>query len=128
MIVADSSVWIAALRSGTGAEALQLADLLDRDEVALPVLVRLELLAGASSRQRRELKETFAALPILYPSLETWGRIEDWIETASRRGERFAIADLLIGALATEAGAAVWSLDADFARLGRLIEVFHPES
>ncbi len=130
MIVADSSVWIAALRSGTGTEALHLGELLDRDEVALPVLVRLELLAGASPRQRRHLKETFAVLPVLYPSRATWKLIEDWIEAAARRGERFGIADLMIGALAAEAGAAVWSLDVDFARLGRLrfIEIFRPEN
>jgi predicted nucleic acid-binding protein len=42
------------------------------------------------------------------------------VEAASRKGERFGAMDLLIAALATAHGGAVWSLDANFERLGKL--------
>jgi len=64
-----------------------------------------------------------SALPVLYPTDETWSTIDRWVELASEAGQRFGVGDLLIGALAVETGSLVWSLDADFARLERLMLV-----
>lgn len=60
------------------------------------------------------------ALPVLYPAPDTWRLIDGWIDLAGRRGEWFGLGDLLIGALAREVGALLWSLDADFARMEAL--------
>ena len=46
--------------------------------------------------------------------------LDDWIARAADTGQRFALTDLLIGSLAYEAGALVWSLDSDFERMERL--------
>jgi predicted nucleic acid-binding protein len=120
VIIVDTSVWVAALRSRSSPEAAQLTSLLDADEVALPVPVRLELLAGASRRDLAPLKRALSALPLLYPTDETWQLVDTWIDRASTAGQRLGITDLVIGALASETGGLVWSLDADFARLRRL--------
>ena len=120
MIVVDTSVWVSALRSTAGPEAAILASLLDADAVALPIPVRLELLSGASPQDGKRLRRNLSALPVLYPTDETWQLMDQWVARAAGRGQRFGLGDLLIGALAAEAGALVWSLDADFARLGRL--------
>lgn len=120
MIFVDTSVWVQALRSGASREATHLQDLLDGDETALAVVVRLEILSGAGSRDRVRLGRAISALPVYAPHGETWDRIESWIETAGSAGERFGIADLLVAAIAAENAGTLWSLDQDFARMERL--------
>jgi len=120
VIVVDTSVWIVGFRPGATREAQVLRELLDADQVLLAAPVRVELLSGASNRDRARLRKALAALPVVYPSDDTWGLIDEWVERAGRRGHRFGLGDLLIGALATQLGALLWSLDADFERMENL--------
>lgn len=120
MIIVDTSVWIFALRSAAGPEAIMLRSLLDADEVALAVPVRTELLMGARASDRRMLEKELKGLPLLYPTDESWRTIDRWTERASRTGVTFAIGDLLIGVLAADIGGLVWSLDSDFERMEKL--------
>lgn len=120
MVVVDTSVWVALLRGSDHATADHLTDLLLERQVALAAPVRLELLAGTSSRDMRRLRDSLDALPLYYPEPSTWPLIESWIERAIGKGERFGFADLLIAALAAERNEPVWSLDGDFKRMARL--------
>lgn len=126
MIAVDTSVWIAARRQAEIAHALD--SLIDTDEVALPLPVRLELWAGLPKRERKAFSRTFGALIQLVPTEETWTILPGWIERAAEAGERFALTDLLIAALAADIGGLVWSLDDDFARMERLklVERYDP--
>jgi predicted nucleic acid-binding protein len=120
MIFVDTSVWIEALRAGESPEARHLSALLDEGAVALAVPVRIEILAGASARNRTQLRRTLSALPVFYPGASTWRLIESWLDRASAAGERFGFADLLIGAIAAEQEGELWSRDGDFARMARV--------
>ena len=128
MIVVDTSVWVAAFRDSGGVAARVLRQLLDADEVALAVPARTELLSGASRRDRPALRRALSALPLLYPTDDTWVTIDDWVTRAADAGQSFSLGDLLIGAVAAEIGALVWSLDADFERMQKLklIERYAP--
>lgn len=117
MIVVDTSVWVAATRSPGGEVAETLRTLIDADEVALALPVRMELMAGVARKDRAALRRALTALPVVVPSEDTWQTIERWIEPAANAGDRFAIADLLIAGLAHDIGALVWSLDSDFERM-----------
>jgi len=117
VIFVDTSVWIAAFRSASGAEAAHLREILDGDLVALAAPVRVEVLVGASLQDRPRLRRVFSALPTFYPDGETWDLIDSWLDRASRAGEQFGFADLLIGALAAQQSSAVWSMDRDFPRM-----------
>ena len=128
MIVVDTSVWVAAFRDSDGVAARVLRQLLDADEVALAVPARTELLSGASRSDRPALRRALSALPLLYPTDDTWVTIDGWVTRAADAGQSFSLGDLLIGAVAAEIDARVWSLDADFERMQKLklIERYTP--
>lgn len=128
MIFVDTSVWVAALCSTAGPEADRLGQLLDLDEVALPIPVRIEILVGASSRERARLRRVLSVLPVYYPTSATWEIIDSWLDRAAAAGERFGFADLLIAALSAENHGALWSLDSDFQRMAQvgLVTLFAP--
>lgn len=120
MILVDTSVWVAALRGRPAATAQTLTGLLEADEVALPLPVRLELSAGVAQTDRAALMRSLRALPVVVPTEHTWEQVETWIERAARAGHRFGLSDLLVAAMADEIGGLVWSLDADFERMRAL--------
>ena len=128
MIVVDTSVWVSVLRSAASPEAPVFAALLDSDDMLLAVPVRTELLGGARTADREPLRRTLTALPLAYPTDDTWRMMDQWAVLARDRGERFGVGDLMIAALAREAGALVWSLDADFPRMARLkfVDLYDP--
>ena len=78
------------------------------------------IVSGRHRSDRKRLRQTLSALPVLSPDDQTWHRIDEWLDRAGDAGERFGIGDLLIAAIAAGRDAAVWSLDEDFARMARL--------
>jgi predicted nucleic acid-binding protein len=118
VIVVDTSVWIAARRQARRAEILR--SLIDADEVALALPVRLELWSGVAKHDRKAFLRAFGALPQLVPTEETWQPLQEWIERAADVGETFGMTDLVIASLTSHSGGLVWSLDSDFARMERL--------
>lgn len=120
MIIVDTSVWISFFRAETNKLVSHLRELLTQGVIGLPSPVFIELLSGTSSANHSKLKRTLAALPVLYPTHNTWRRLETWVAVAVHAGERFGFADLLIGGIAADHEASLWSLDRDFFRMRKL--------
>ena len=118
MIVVDTSVWVEARRNARIASTLD--SLIDADEAALALPVRLELWAGVARKDRKAFLRAFSALAQVVPTEETWAPLPSWVERAADAGERFSLTDLLIASLAREIGGLVWSLDGDFRRMARV--------
>ena len=127
MIFVDTSVWISFFRGGEHEAALR--ELIVEDLVALAAPVRLELLGGAPSSQARRLARLLGEVTTFYPSRDSWELAEAWTRRSAAAGQRFAVADLLIGSLAHERGNRVWSLDGDFERLARVtpLKLYRPD-
>jgi predicted nucleic acid-binding protein len=113
-VVVDSSIWIAFLRGRPAATVEHLSPLLEEDRVLLARPVWVELLAGFPKNRRSDMAWRFSGLRMLTPDEDTWAFIEDWQQKATANGFSLGVADLLIGALAAQAGASVWTNDSDF--------------
>jgi predicted nucleic acid-binding protein len=120
MIAVDTSVWVEFFRGRNGSLCRHLEALLDSNQAVVPVPVRVEILGGCRKAELPKLRRVMAALPLLSPTISTWTLIERWLDRAIAAGQHFGVADLLIGAIAVESGAPIWSLDSDFGRLARL--------
>ena len=120
MIIVDTSVWIEANRKPAGSTATTLCSLLDADEVALALPVRVELVPAAARRHRAALRKLLAAAPLLVPTDETWGVIETWAERGRDAGYSFGLTDLLVAALAADVNGLVWSRDSDYTQMEKL--------
>ena len=128
MIVVDTSVWISTFRRRSSREGDVFEALLDADEVLLAAPVRTELLGGIRSSHRQAVRRILTALPVAYPTNDTWKQMDQWAMNGGERGQSFGVGDLLIGAIARESGALVWSLDRDFDRMARLgfVDLYEP--
>ncbi|MFN8601992.1 MAG: PIN domain-containing protein [Candidatus Binatia bacterium] len=120
MIFVDTSVWVAFLRGRDVALVERMRAVLDSEEVALAAPVRIEVLSGASPRDLPRLRRLLGAFALFVPTTDTWHLVDAWIDRAARSSQRFGAMDLLIGALAAEQEAPLWSLDRDFERMARL--------
>ena len=120
MILPDSSIWIAASRNPASDVATTLRALLESDDVSLALPVRIEFIAAAAKKDRPQLRRLLLTVPMAFPTEETWAVVESWMARGREAGYAFKLMDLLIGALASDLGGLVWSLDKDFAAMEKL--------
>jgi predicted nucleic acid-binding protein len=129
-IVVDTSVWVEYFRGRSIHTRDTMHRLLDEDRVGLAIVVRIELLAGVGHRQVKKLRRLLDAVPTYLPGDGIWATTERWAVRAAGEGHRFGIGDLLVGAIASEHGLPIWSLDRDFERMASLglVRVYEPGS
>jgi len=120
MIFVDTSVWIEFLRGRDPTLLAEMKQQLEDAQVAMAAPVRIEVLAGVRASEVPRLRRALSALPVFYPSRDTWDRMEEWALKAATAGKRFGMSDLLIASLAAERGGQLWSLDDDFREMARL--------
>ena len=121
VIAVDTSVWVSALRSREAPEAATLSALLDAGEVMLPVPVRLRSPARSLARASCSSPPRALALPVAYPSDDTWALMDTWASKAADAGHRFGAGDSADrGGYCVGEAPSSGRLDRDFARMERL--------
>lgn len=117
MILVDTSIWIEYLQLDSKKHYKKLSSWIENDIVVISIVTKIELLAGASKRDKTKLKNHIDILQCIYPSKEDWDTIEIWSRKASESGEHFQISDLIIAQTAHKLSAPLFSRDSDFKRM-----------
>jgi predicted nucleic acid-binding protein len=102
LFIVDTSTWVLALRKDGSAEAAAwLHNALDREEVVLVPLVKVELLLGARDEAHyAALKRELDALPQLPASDRLYDQAADLAFNLRRKGRTLPLIDVLIAAFA----------------------------
>lgn len=104
--------------------------LVDRGEVATCGPVAAELMAGVDPRLAEQMWATLASLPWVELSAGDWRRVGAVAHRLRRAGQALPLTDLTIAVAAARAGHALWSFDADFARIAPALDglqLYEPE-
>jgi predicted nucleic acid-binding protein len=118
VILADTSVWINALREGESAERLALDALLAQQELAMTGVVLSELLQGTRAPQEfTRLATRLRSLPFLLDTIETWTKAAELAISLRRLGLFVPLTDLEVAAVAMEHHCEIYTLDDHFNRI-----------
>ena len=128
MILVDSSVWIDFFSSSPGRAGDELRRMItDAEPFALTGLVITEILQGLT-RDASRIERYLSQWEMLEPSgYATYREAASIFRVARAKGVTLTSIDALIGAIAVEHGASVFTLDKDFSRIARITGlVLHP--
>ena len=128
MILVDSSVWIDFFSSSPGRAGDELRRMItDAEPFALTGLVITEILQGLT-RDASRIERYLSQWEMLEPGgYATYREAASIFRVARAKGVTLTTIDALIGAIAVEHGASVFTLDKDFSRIARITGlVLHP--
>ncbi len=121
-ILVDTSVWIDYFSPRPGRAGHELRRLIKEAEpVVLAGVIVTEILQGLT-RDVERIERYVSQWELLEPDgLATYVRAAELFRLARSRGLTLTTVDVLISALALDKGARLFTLDTDFARLGRFV-------
>ena len=116
MVVIDTSAWVESLRTGGRADVrARVEAYLVSGLARLCPPVILELINGAlGNREKKIIKEMVQTVQVLIPENSTWQRAYRYAENLRARGVTIPQVDIMIKAIADEAGAEILTLDGHF--------------
>jgi predicted nucleic acid-binding protein len=120
-VLADTSVWIEALRRGERGRAPDLAEALDRRAVVMCGVVAAELLSGTRANAAG-LWSRLAGLRWVDDARDDWRRAGLARAASAARGRPVALADALVAVMAARGDHELWTLDADFGALAEVVD------
>lgn len=121
-VLVDTSVWVDFLRRGDTTEVVQLIELIDMKLVRMTGIVQAEILSGAASaREFSTLQDYLSAFDALPDPPDLWPRVADLRFRLARRGFQASIADLVIGVVAHCHQASLFTKDAHFASIAKVL-------
>lgn len=96
--------------------------LLERGEVVLCGPVAAELLAGTPPDRSAELWTLLVGLPWVELGRSQWMRVGEVAAELRRRGQSVPLTDIEIAVAAADGSAQVWTDDADFQRIAKVLK------
>ncbi len=122
MVLPDTSIWVAYLRTGAEGLTRELNLALDRREILACGPVVAELVAGARPADRAGLLASLAGLPWAELDHHAWQSVGLLAAELRDLGQVLPLTDLEIAVAAHAAGAALWTADHHFERIAPLLE------
>lgn len=121
-ILVDTSVWIDFFGRRPGPAGMELRQLIAATgPVALAGVIVTEILQGVT-RDAEPIEYLLSQWELLEPNgMATYVHAAEIYRLARSRGLTLTTVDVLISALALEAGAKLFSLDKDFSRLAKIV-------
>ncbi len=115
MVLVDSSVWIEGLRR-TGKLEVKLAiqALMEEYEAVWCSIIKLEVLGGIRREERPRLGHYFRVITYRIVTEATWDLAKNYSWRLRDRGHNIPTSDILIAAVAIEAGIRVYAVDQHF--------------
>jgi predicted nucleic acid-binding protein len=130
MVIVDTSVWSLALRRKRSARAVvdpaanELGRLIDLGDALVTGPIRQELLSGIATQAQFELlRDRLTAFPDLPIHTIDYERAASCFNLCRTRGIQGSNTDYLICALALRLNLPVFSVDHDFGRYARVLDV-----
>jgi predicted nucleic acid-binding protein len=124
VILPDTSIWVAYLRTGAKGLTRELNLALDRREVLACGPVLAELVAGARPPDRASLVASLAGLPWAELDHNAWQSVGLLAAELRDLGQTLPLTDLEIAVAAHTAGATLWTADRHFERVATLLDGF----
>lgn len=121
-VLPDTSVWVRYLRQGRGTEVgAGLDRRLEERSVVVCGPVLAELLTGTPEDRREQLWSLLSVLPWARLDAEEWHLVGATAAKLRATGLTVGLTDVTIAVAAAGAGAALWTLDADFTRVATVL-------
>jgi predicted nucleic acid-binding protein len=124
VVLPDTSIWVAYLRTGAEGLTRELNLALDRREVLACGPVVAELVAGARPPDRTALIASLTGLPWADLDHNAWQSVGLLAAELRDLGQALPLTDLEIAVAAHTAGATLWTADRHFKRVAALLEGF----
>lgn len=117
-VVVDTSVWIQFFNEPDSSEKHEVVKLLKHNRIFLCGMELAEILQGTRiEKEREEVEETMAALPLLTNNLSTWTKIGAISSSLMRKGVTIPFTDLFIATCAIINNCQVFTIDRHFEKI-----------
>lgn len=123
-ILVDTSVWVSYFRGGSPNLSEKLDGMFASAEVCVPKIVLAELVQGArSEREISTIEDFFDAFTILDQTQDTWLKAGSLSRQLKNKGKTIHLLDCYIAVIAQENSCSVFTLDAHFKEIRKMIPI-----